>query len=543
MEISPFVDDPNERVIEAEQIRRRAAKDERNLGVFPHPTNGDEELYPDRIGNFSKGLRHNDLGEVEPTQYDALLDALRSGDFNDFEALQLGSTKVDGKQISNLRLFNPLGGLVFNIEGPDSPATTVNPPPAFASPEIAGQMAELYWMAVCRDVPFSNYNSDPTIAAAASDLATFPGYEDVTPQTLFRVSYPGVKHGPIVSQFLLLPFRYDGISIEARTRVPQPVTIGNGIDFLTSYEEWLCAQRGFPRADNPFDYPFCQVGQQRFDAAPRFIRSVRDMGQNAAQDSIYSAFFRAALILNEINVPVNENNPYKESKTQRGFSTFGLAHLLMLVGSVHKAERHTWYQKWNVHRFLRPEAFGGRVHNNKVGDKSYPIDASLLSSPVLDRIFEYNKLVNQRRGIGGGEGTFLLPILLPTGSPTHPSFPAGHAFSAGACVTILKAWFEDVPLRPLVQPVKPNREGTALEPYIEGVDGPALTIHGELNKLAHNLSLGRDMSGVHWRADDIEGDRNGEEVAIRILREARATYPEPFKGFTFTKFDGSQITV
>ena len=87
--------------------------------------------------------------------------------------------------------------------------------------------------------------------------------------------------------------------------------------------------------------------------------------------------------------------------------------------------------------------------------------------------------------------------------------------------------------------MQPRRDGTAVVPYRVGIDGPPLTIQGELNKLAHNLSLGRDMSGVHWRADDIEGNRQGEEVAIRILREARATYPESFAGFALTKFDGT----
>jgi hypothetical protein len=536
--VSPCVDNPEERINRAAHIRIRAAQDEKQLGVFPHPTNGDEELYPNRIANFSKGLPHNDLGEVEAADYAALLHALCTGKFEAFEALRLGG------EISQLKLLNPLGGLAFNLEGPDSPATTITPPPAFASDEIAGQMAELYWMALCRDVPFADYHCDPTIEAAVRDLATFPGYEGVTAQTVFRAPYPGVGSGPMVSQFLLLPFEYDGIAIDGRTRVPLPVVTDNGIDFLTSYEEWLCAQRGFPLAGNPLQYPVCPRGQQRFDPTPRFLRSVRDLGQNAAQDSIYSAYFRAALILGDFgNAVLSDANPYKDSRTQSGFATFGFAHLLQLVGSTHKAERHTWYQKWHVHRFLRPEAFGGRVHNHQTGAASYPINARLLQSPVLDRICQYTQLVNQRRGIGDGQGTFLLPILLPTGSPTHPSFPAGHAISAGACVTVLKAWFQDMPLRPFAQPVKPNRHGTALEPYRDGIDGPALTVHGELNKLAHNLSWGRDMSGVHWRADDLEGNRQGEEVAMRILREARVTYPEAFGGFTFTKFDGTPITV
>jgi hypothetical protein len=528
--------DPNERVAEALRIRIRAAKNAGDLDDFPRPTNGDEERYQNRIGNFSKGLPHNDLGEVEPADYDALLNALRTGDFNDFEALRLGG---------QLMLLNPLGGLAFNIEGPDSPVPDVAPPPVFASAQIAAQMAELYWMAVCRDVPFADYDSDPTIGEAVADLTDFPGYEGPTPltrQNLFRVDYPGVLDGPLVSQFLLKPFRYDGIPIEARTRVPLPVTSGEGIDFLTSYDEWLCAQRGFPLPDNPFGYPVCPIEEQRFDPDLRFIRSVRDMGQNAGQDIIYSAYFRAALILGGFGRDaLDMGNPYRNSRTQGGFATFGIAHLLMLVGSVHKAERHTWYQKWNVHRFLRPEAFGGRVHNVKTGAAGYPVHERLLNSPVLDKIFDYNRLVNQRREIGNGEGSFLLPILFSRGSPTHPSFPAGHAVSAGACVTALKAWFnEDFPIP---DPVKPSRDGLAVEPYEVGVDGPELTVGGELNKLAHNLSFGRDMSGVHWRADDIQGDFQGEEVTISILREARPTYPERFSAFTLTKFDGTTISV
>jgi hypothetical protein len=539
VEISPMP--PNQRLNEAERIREHAAREEKRLGVFPHPTNGDEARYPDKIGNFSKGLPHNPLGEADPAAYRALLHALKTGNFADFEAIPL-----EGRQ----RLLNPMGGLAFNIEGPDSPATTVAPPPAFASDEIAAQMAELYWMAVCRDVPFADYDSDPTIAEAVSDLGSFPGYTGptpVTPANLFRVSYPGVLDGPMVSQFLLKPFRFDGIFapgsppellglIEARTRVPLPVAgdTDTGIDFLTSYDEWLAAQRGFPTGT--------AIGTQLFDPIPRFPRSVRDLGQNASQDAIYSAYFRAALILNGFGADVvDDGNPYKHSTRQGGFATFGTAHLLALVGSVHKAERHTWYDKWNVHRFLRPEAFGGRVHNHKTGAASYPIRQRLLDSPVLDRVFEYNQRVNQRRGIGGGQGTYLLPVLSATGSPFHPSFPAGHAISAGACVAVLKAWFkEDFPIP---NPVKPLPDGSGVEPYVVGTDGPPLTVEGELNKLAHNLSWGRDMSGVHWRADDVQGNRQGEEVAIRILRESRATLPEPFGGFIFTRFDGDTTTI
>jgi hypothetical protein len=92
---------------------------------------------------------------------------------------------------------------------------------------------------------------------------------------------------------------------------------------------------------------------------------------------------------------------------------------------------------------------------------------------------------------------------------------------------------------PFPDPVQPTPDGLALVPY----DGPALTLGGELNKLAHNLTWGRSMGGVHRRADNVAGVRQGEEVAVRILEEEMAIYPEQFGGFTLTKFDGETITL
>ena len=47
------------------------------------------------------------------------------------------------------------------------------PPPAFASRENAAEIAENYWMALLRDVPFTDYPSNPIAAAAAADLNLF----------------------------------------------------------------------------------------------------------------------------------------------------------------------------------------------------------------------------------------------------------------------------------------------------------------------------------------------------------------------------------
>jgi len=534
VEVSPFVDDPGDRAGDAERVREDAARAEKALGQPAHPTNGDEELYPNRIGNFHKTLPHNSIGEVDQAAYNQFLAALATGNFNDFEALPRhpGGTA---------NLANPLGGLAFNMEGPDSPAVTVDfLPPPIASRQMAAQAVEVYWQAYLRDVPFTDYNSNPVVAQACADLTRFGNDYNgpkvggvVTPDVLFRYDFPGATVGPMASQFLYRTFFYDGIEVIPKMRARQPVINWNpdgtfvfdpfGRDFLTAFNEWLNSQNGVPLGN-----------ANVFDGTRRFIRSVRDIGHLASSDTIQTAYYRAALTgLGAADL----GNPYTNSTRQGGFATFGLGHLHNLIGSVHKGERHTWYHKWFVHRYPRPDGFGGLVDNRMQGPANYPLHADLLNSPVLPLISAYNQHLNQVR-FGSNEASFLLPMELPGGSPNHPAAPAGHAVTAGACVTILKAWFrEDGPIN---NPVQPNRDGTDLVAYT----GPPLTIGGELNKLAHNMSAGRDMSGVHWRvADDLNGLFQGEAVAIRLLTEAKATYPEPNATFSLTKFNGQRITI
>ena len=535
IEVSPFTNDRGERAGDAEQIRQVAAANEKNnFGQPVHPTNGDEELYPNRIGNFHKTLPHNSIGEVDQAAYNQFLAALTTGTLEAIENIPRhpGSTG---------QLLNPLGGLAFNIEGPDSPAVPLAfLPPPIASRRYAAQAVELYWQAYLRDVPFTDYNTNPVVQQACNDLTRFgndylgPKVGGVvTPQVLFRFDFPGSTVGPMVSQFLYRTFFYDSIEVEPRMRTRQPVINWNpdgtfvfdptGRDFLTAFNEWLNAQNGVALGN-----------ANVFDGTRRFIRSVRDVGHLASSDTIQTAYYRAALT--GIG-PQDLGNPYNNLSRQGGFATFGLAHLNNLIGSVHKGERHTWYHKWFVHRYPRPDGALGLVDNHLQGRANYPIHADLLNSPVLPLIANYNQHLNQVR-FGSNEASFLLPMELPTGSPNHPAAPAGHAVTAGACVTILKAWFrEDAVIN---NPVQPNRDGTALVPFT----GAQLTVGGELNKLAHNMSLGRDMSGVHWRvSDDLTGLFQGEEVAIRLLTEAKATYPEPNATFSLTKFDGTTIII
>jgi hypothetical protein len=57
---------------------------------------------------------------------------------------------------------------------------------------------------------------------------------------------------------------------------------------------------------------------------------------------------------------------------------------------------------------------------------------------------------------------------------------------------VLKAWFDENV--PMPNPVVPTADGIMLVPYT-GPDAGNLTIGGELNKVAANIAIGRNMAG------------------------------------------------
>ncbi|MEH7885189.1 vanadium-dependent haloperoxidase [Bacillus sp. JJ1609] len=487
-------------------VRLKAASYQMKLPLSEHPCNGDEHMYPTKLASFSKCLPHNPLGEVDLQAYNQLIKALKSGKKHHFESITLGG---------GVKLANPQAAYSFGLAGTDCHNLAIAVPPSFNSAWEAGEMAELYWQALTRDIPFLEYGTNQLIMEAASELSSFSDFRGpkndgkVTTDTLFRGDTPGDLTGPYISQFLLKDIPYGATKIAQRYR-----TTVSGSDHLTSYDKWLDIQNGSTPAE------------PLFDVTPRYIRNGRDLGAYVHQDFSFQGMLSACLILLSYSKEaLSESNPYLKSETQGGFITFGGPHILDLVTKVGRtALEAAWFQKFLVHRRLRPEEFGGRVHNHMTGAANYPINSELLDSKVISKVFSQF-------------GSYLLPMAYPEGCPTHPAFPAGHAAIAGAGATVLKAFFNESFEIP--NPVTANSDGLSLIPY----SGEALTIGGELNKLAANISLGRDAAGVHWRSDGIEGMNLGEAVAISILRDYRATYNEKFSGFSFTKFDGTLITI
>ena len=504
------------RIAEAFQIRVGLATQDALAGPARNTTNGDEQLYPDKAGTYTKCLQHDAFGRVTPQSYASFKKALTTGKFSDFEKIVPGGTRTQN---------GPQGGLCFCLETPDGSQfgqPQVPPAPTTASDQNATELLEHYWASLLRDVAFSDYGSNAIAAAAAAELGSQSSYfgprdshGHVTTNLLFRGGFPGETLGPYLSQFFITPtaFGAQPISQQLTTYLPN-------IDYGTNFSEWLDIQNG---VDTGL--------RNQVDPQPRYAHNGRSLAAYTHVDVLYQAYFTAFLVLGTIGAPVNPGNPYINSRTQNGFGTFGGPDFAGIFGEVAvKALNTVWYQKWFVHLRPRPEAHAGLVHLIKTGQAN-KTDATfsnnILKSVGLQESF--NKY-----------GTWLLSQAFPEGSPAHPSYPTGHGTVGGACITMLKFFFDGNFAIP--DPVMPTSDGLSLVPYV-GPDAGQLTVNGELNKLGHNVSFAHGIhAGIHWRSDTDTSLLLGEAIALSLLREKAQTYNEPFT-VHLTKFDGTTATI
>lgn len=474
--------------------------------------NNDEDLYASSryLASFTKTLPCNEFGEVEPSAMQALIAAMASGSATDFNA-------IPQSNLAQRRLANPQGAFKKEPSGLDGHASRINPSHTLSSPQLAGEMVEVYWQALLRDVPFEDYDSHSLVADAVADLNALshtPAASSngaASAQNLFRGETSGDLVGPYISQFLWQDYSFGSIDVVQTYQCPRPGSV-----FMTDVSSWLDIQRGAaPQAS------------QQFDPRKKYIFNNATLAEYVHRDVSFQAYLQAGLILLSYGpAALAPSNPYSSIANQGPFVSHGGPYILDLVTrAANAALNAAWFQKWRVHRFLRPEALGGRAHFHLTGAKSYNLHSDLLNAQALSRIFSEH-------------GTYLLPQAYPEGSPTHPSYPAGHACIAGACVTVLKALFNESFVIP--NPVVTRNGGRQLTSYT----GPDLTVGGELNKLANNISLGRDAAGVHYRQDGIQGLLAGEQVAKALLKEHATSFNESgFAGYSFTDFSGNPVTI
>jgi hypothetical protein len=489
-------------------IRCDAARAHYAADIASNASNGDELRYADKRASFSKTLPQNDLGEVDPSAFARFVEIIARGDPAEFEAMPRDALAVD-------RLNNPQAMYAYDFVASDSHATKMAPPPAFASAQMAVEMGELYWQSLTLDVPFTAFEADSLIAAAAADLNSFSQplepqlAKSLSPSTLFRGPFSGAQRGPFVSQFLWLDVPYGPTTMVQRYRAP-----AFGQKFLTQADEWLACQRG-------------EVAKNKIATTePRWIATNADLATYVHKDFSFQAFMHAALIaLSYGPQALSPTNPYRSSKTEFGDITFGNKMFLTLIAQAALVGQKTsWYHKWLVHRRVRPEVTGGRIHYELTGRKNYGVHHDVLGSDALARTKSL-------------QGTAFLSIAYPEGCPTHPSYPAAHACNAGACATVLKAFFNENFTIP--NAVVATAAGDALQPYSQG----ALTLGGEFEKLAANIAFARDAAGVHYRSDSLAGMLTGERQGLSLLSDYSRSFNERFQGFELTTFVGKRVRI
>lgn len=541
-------------------------------------------------------------------------------------------------KLSVARFVSPLAGAATEAHGPDPKSLEMPPAPGVLSITAAAEMSELYWMALLRDAPllaFQNerkapdgcadladhdaqlgysvvqrvgqaqdairvlfdcalqHDNDPGKLRTPLDLTRDQAGDSVSLQTLFRSGLADEQYGPLVSQFFIRPIGYGTQTIDQK-QVPYIAKR----DFLTNHKDWLLAQntgkdrygRDYGTCNNYSDqlhrealyYPVGTCGTP----IRRYISTMRDLARFVNRDALHQAYFNAALFLDGIGAPLDPGNPYRGNRFTREtpFASLGGPDLLTLVSEVaSRALKVVWRQKWLVHRRARPEVYGGLMQMQRNGyggpntcrnyglPTAHPACSNFASAldSTLAAVAAHNAAFNC------GEETYFLPMAFSAGSPVHPAYGAGHATVAGACVTTLKAWFDedaklaDVFRRANEKDIEPSQKtgpkdppggelkllqpgyrssGTDLESFCEpveytGSDAGLMTVGGELNKIASNVAMGRSMGGVHWRTDNTRSLRLGEAIAIEILRKRSQEYAERPVSFTFRAFDGHTVRI
>lgn len=562
----------------------------------PHPThvsNKEESKLlahgrsePSLIANFTKCLPHSRPSGLlaDPDHYKLFVKGVDTGDVHHIKKIPLGPQGVsheerfkstiakaarDGKGADVRAWESMAAGLTYDLEGPDAQAVTMPPAPKLDSEELVAEMTELYYMALLRDTPFSSYESDDLVAKAVHAMNKtqwmkgLPADEltnaekgrlraKFTPKSIFRGTFKGDNTGPYISQFLICGteglakaqdvseglVQYGGMRMDQRVRYAKP-----GKDYMTTWEAWFDVQNGADLRD-----------MESYEQVPKFafIHTPRQLSVYVHYDALYQAYLNAAIILLDIKSPFDKGLPFQDDDDidkQQAFATFGGPTILSLVTEVAtRALKAVRFQKYNVHRRMRPEVCAARIdryRNNDDDPNVAPADnlVNAIGEDLLKKVAAHNRKQNEDEDRkdddrNGHRESYLLPMAFAEGSPCHPCYGAGHACVAGACVTILKAYFDCNATLPFAFQSSPDGQSLS---EVKGLKN-TLTVEGELNKLCANISVGRNWAGVHYFSDYIESARMGEQIAIGVLEEQALTYGEKFS-MKVPLFDGGEKVI
>jgi membrane-associated phospholipid phosphatase len=475
------------------------------------------EVSGNKYAVFSKTLPHNSYGEVANTDWDLMLTPLITMQQSDFNVIPAAANCISA-------LANPQAAFSYSMAGQDPQCYTMEMAPSISSEEAAGEMMEVYEKAMHRNISFATIKAESDSATTRA-ITTLNAYGDdfkgpkiggvVTSNTLFRGTGPDEVYGPYVSQLLVLPYDFGNCPITQKFREESDQTSSTELD------GWLRIQNGQAPEAN---------GLPNMTGNQYYLYRPRDLASMVHNDPPSGIFFSAAQVILDNGIGWDKNALSAIGPREDIFTTFGAGDFYTVIGTISKlALVAAWHQKWGVHTRLRPEVMAGRIHFQDAGDRDYGIDLWGKGANTISAIKSFN-----------ASGTALLPLVYPEGSPTHPSYPAGHAVLSGACITVIKAFLDTE--GPWPSTPKHSTNGSTLVTYTED-DASKMTIQGEINKVASNVSIARNMAGVHYRSDGDAGILLGEQVAISFLRDLKDSYNENFDGWVLQKLDGTMEVI
>lgn len=580
-----------DRAVSARRIRDDASHFAEHREHPTHQANGDEQRYgaAHYPMNFTKGLDHDETTGLvkEKSHFQEFRNAIDAGRIDAF------TSKVPVPRNEPRRQWEaPTAGTSFDLQGPDAQSVTMAPAPELCSHELAFEMAEVYELALLRDTPLLAFDQgggpgSGALNASLGRLNALPYAQKkfdrrprktdeagtITRQTAFRGSSPGVEIGPYLSQFLIIGSKdqagstdvSDGLINFGALSINQKVlTAKSGEDHMQKWDDWLRVQRG---------YDVNNGGPGQTLGGRRFIYTPRDLATYVHYDALYEAYLNACLLLLDMKAPFDPafanlsgmrdifDGPGATmvAPNAGGFALYGGPHILTLVTEVAtRALKAVRFQKFNNHLRARPEVLAARIEKHETIDCQYPATCGAFTKlykeihPTVEEICNFNA-----GAPNGGDATALLPMAFAEGSPMHPTYGAGHATVAGACVTILKAFFDtgaiyaqkpsgDVGFVTDTTGAVPKQfevidSGNTLD--LRDVENCPLTLEGELNKLAANISIGRNMAGVHFFSDYYDSLRMGEKIALGVLEEQAMCYPTDEFVMSVPTFDGGVVRI
>tara|TARA_Y100000389_G_C17446160_1_gene511740 strand:+ start:408 stop:2036 length:1629 start_codon:yes stop_codon:yes gene_type:complete len=500
----------------------------------------DNRTYTDSSGKvlmpyvFSKTLAHDPTtGFPCYDDVETMKDALRKGTKDSVNAIQQSGTTVR-------KLEGVISQNSYNLIGTDSSVPKVtNPSMRNVVDSEAGlfEMAEVYSSVVLRDVSFADIAAESAADNVPAHLAALNKFNDktlapvdsagaITGQTWSRGNCEGETKGPYVSQLLYKPFKYGNLDVEQKYNVELDP------EAVPTMAHWLKLQDG----ENPLSVSV--------DANKQYVWNPRVMGSIVHSDPLFQFYYNAALICFQNGIgPTGVMSTKSSSWVSGGGPDVFASVSHVALGAL----RCAWQCKYNHSLKIRPEVYAQRLELIKTNPALVPQVPGLSQLKTLcdnfPEMMDLAKVKNNNQNI-------LLNNLFPEGSPTHPSHPAGHAVVAWACITVLKTMLDthnpDGTLKAWPVQAVESLDGTSLTNYT-GADAGMMTVNGELNKLANNVSIGRDFAGVHYRADATYGCDIGEQYAISYMVDKAKEYHESqngqFGGFTLHKCNGQNVKI